>query len=92
MSPPGHARYAFDLVGVDPDSGRIATRRAWELLAGLARAGSHLHIQVQRQADPVGADVIPFRLTQFEERMGGRWIRRTGAALPARRIRVRFAS
>lgn len=36
LNPPGHARWAFDLVAVDERSGRCATRRLTALLAGLA--------------------------------------------------------
>lgn len=39
IRPPGHARWAFDLVGVDRESHRMSTRGALALLAGFAVAG-----------------------------------------------------
>lgn len=57
LNPTGHAPYAFDLVAVDPASGRYFSGRGWALAAGMLRV-EDVYGWAQPVLAPLPGDVV----------------------------------
>lgn len=57
LHPPGHPPYAFDLVAIDPASGRYFSGSGWALAAGMLRA-EDVHGWSKPVLAPLAGDVV----------------------------------
>ena len=86
LTPPGHARYAFDLVGVDATTRRSASRSGWRFAAGMLRV-EDVHGWDRPVVAPLDGEVIAAHDGERDRRRP--WPATTWCCR-RRRTRVRF--